>query len=469
MSIFNEKDQILEHIKNHESNLGFNHKVFEILEGDLVKHVSISLREQLSDRSYNSAMERVAPINLFRKVVNKLSTLYVDDPTRKTENKNDQELIDDYSFEISVNTFMEDLQKATNAYKWSTIELYEDNGVKTRVIPSHQFLPYGNDPKNPLKVTAVIKFMGEMKKIPNGRVREKTINVYWVYTADEFMAIDSDGELIQEHMADNGGINPYGVLPFIFVSKSRYLLVPMPDKDDIKMSILYPVLLTDLNFAAKYLAHSVFYGIDIDSENLHLSPDAVWIFKSDAEGKKPEIGTIKPDVSIRDVLDLAKEQIAGWLDTKNIKVGSIGKLDGENAASGISKMVDEADTTMERKSQAKYFKQVELQFWRVLAKMHNELVKAKRIRNMKTFSDPEALYVEINYKEQKPVMTRKEKIEELKLERDAGFRSTKSAIEELNPDADVEQMMAEIDEEGTVYVGKELDIQNDQDQQKVQQ
>lgn len=467
MSIFNEKDQILEHIKIHESELGFNETIFEILEGDLLQHVAESLKQQLSENSYQSAMERVAPINLFRKINDKVSSLYTEDPMRRTELESDQELVDEYTEEVSVNTFMEDLNKAYNAYKWSVIELYEDEGLKPRVLPSHQFLPYGNDPKNPLKVTAIIKFMGEMVKEPevSGLKRRKTCKKYWVYSADEFMAIDSDGKLVEEDMVETEGINPYGVLPFVFVSKSRYLLVPKPDKDDLKLSILFPVLLTDLNFAAKFLAHSIFYGIDIDSDNLKLSPDAVWIFKSDEEGKKPEIGTIKPEVSIQDVLTLAKEQIAAWLDTKNIKAGNVGDVSAGSAASGIAKIIDESDTSRERKKQEKFFKQVELQFWRVLATMHNELVKAKRIKNMKSFSEPKDLVVNVKYVEQKPLQSRLDVITELKTERDAGFVSTETAIKQLNPDMtdeEIELEMERIDGERTVTIPEEPEEEEDE-------
>jgi len=457
MSIFNQRKEFIEYISSHSYETGFNETIFEILEGNLLKYVAESLREQLSPDSYATAMERVAPINVFKKANEKLSTLYVEDPVRKTELESDQELVDSYTMEGSINTFMEDLNKGFNAYKWSVIELYENNnnGVEQRVLPSHQFLPYSDDKKNPLHITAIIKFMGEYKKVPAGRVREKTVRRYWIYTATEFMAIDSDGELIPEDMAESEGINPYGVIPFIFVSKSRYLLVPMPDEDDLKMSILFPVLLTDLNFAAKFLAHSIFYGIDIDADNLKLSPDAVWIFKSDADGKKPEIGTIKPEVSIEEVVGLAKEQIEAWLDTKNIKAGTAGKVGSSNMASGLSKIVDEADTSVARKSQEKFFKKVELEFWKTLSTMHNKLIEARMITNKKAFSETSDLVVSVTYQEQLPIVSRSAQIAELKLENEAGFKSKQTAIKQLNPELtpeEIEEEIVLIDEERTITI-----------------
>ena len=446
MTLLEQKKEILEHISNHQSEIGFNETIFEILEGDLLKHVAESLQKQLSPDSYESAMERVAPINLFKKQVDKLSTVYVDEPKRtaSTESGSDQDLVDEYTELIEVNSFMEDLNRAVNSYKWSTIELYEDEGIKARVLPSHLFLPFGNDDKSPTKVSAIIKFMGEFKKVPKGKIREKTLRRYWITSATEFLSIDSDGDVIEEDMVENEGVNEYGVLPYVFISKSRYLLVPKPDKDDLKMSILFPVLITDLNFAAKMLAHSVFYGIDIDAENLKMSPDAVWLFKSDVDGKKPEIGTITPSVSIQDVLLLAKEQIAAWLETKNIKVGSLGSADGANFASGVSKLIDESDTTVERKRQVKMFKKVELSFWEILSTMHNTLVEHGRITGMKIFSNPKELKIKVVHAEQRPLLSRKEKVEELKLERDAGFKSTETSIKELNPAMTEEQIAEEV-------------------------
>jgi hypothetical protein len=337
----------------------------------------------------------------------------------------------------------------------------DDNEIRNRVLPSHQFLPYSTNKKNPLNVTAIIKFMGEMKKKPEGKQRAKTVQKYWIYTAEEFIAMDSDGELVMEDMIDNDGINEFGILPFVFVSKSRYLLVPTPDKDDLRMSILFPVLLTDLNFAAKFLAHSVFYGIDVDADQMQLSPDAVWIFKSDAEGKKPEVGTITPQVSITDVLTLAKEQLASWLDTKNVKVGNVGNLNGDSASSGIAKVIDEADTTAERKRQAKLFKKVEREYWRILATMHNRLLEAGVIRGRKKFSDPENINVQITYQEQRPIMSRLDKINELKEENQAGFKSKETAIKELNPDMGDDAIAEEIERmnnEETTFIDMDENI-----------
>lgn len=458
MSIFKQIDEIIAHIDKNMGSTSFNEDIFEILEGNLIEQVRESLKDQLSGDSFKVAMERVAPINVFRKVVDKRSTLYTDDVVRKTEKEQDQDLISHYETEEDINSYFQDANKGFNAYKYTTMELFiDDRKLQTRVLPSHFFLPYSDSKVNTLKVTAMIKFMGEhRKKIQNGK--EVTVKKYWVYSATEFMAIDSDGELILEDMAINEGVNNFGVIPFVFISKSRYLLVPMPDKDDRAMSILIPVLLTDLNFAAKYMAHTIFYGVDLDSQNLKLSPDAFWNFKSDQDGKSPEIGTIKPEVSIDEILALISNELSAWLDTKNIKTGSMGAA--TDNASGIAKIIDEADTTIDRKQQIGIFKQAEKFYWRTLASMHNTAVANKLIDNTALFSDPETLKVATTYSDQKIIETRVDKVVRLKTEVEAGFRAKKVAMKELNPTMTEEEIEEEIDlinEEGVIEIVEPMD------------
>ena len=463
-SIFKQKDEILAHIKKNSGTIGFNEDMFEILEGDLITKVGASLKAQLSPDSFVSAMERAAPINIFKKTVDKRSTLYTDDVKRNTADETNLDLIAFYEESEDIDSYFEDANKGFNAYKFTTIELFVDEErLQSRVLPSHFFLPYSDNKANPLKVTAMIKFMGRVKK-KDKRGRAITVDKYWVYSDEEFMSIGSDSELFEEDMIDNDGINPYGVIPFVFISKSRYLLVPIPDKDDRAMAILVPVLLTDLNFAAKYMAHSIFFGVDLDSDNLKLSPDAFWSFKSDLDGKAPEVGTIQPSVDLDGVLKLIGEELSIWLDTKNLKTSSVGQASG-GSASGIAKIIDEADTTMDRKQQIGSFRQAEKAYWRVLGRMHNVSVENGTIKNTALFNNPDSFIVKVDYSEQRVMESRMDKVTRLTQEILAGLASKKRAMKELNPrmsEGEILQEMQEIDLERTLVINdEELDIGND--------
>jgi len=69
-------DGILKYIKGQNVPIEFNKKLFEISEGNLLKYVAETLSRQLSADSAKIAIERAAPINVWNKIIKKLSTLY---------------------------------------------------------------------------------------------------------------------------------------------------------------------------------------------------------------------------------------------------------------------------------------------------------------------------------------------------------------------------------------------------------
>ncbi|NIT59750.1 MAG: hypothetical protein GWN00_27065, partial [Aliifodinibius sp.] len=52
--------------------------------------------------------------------------------------------------------------------------------------------------------------------------------VYHVYTDDEFMIMNSKGEVIQSEMErlEQDGSNPFGEVPFVYVNNSENLVMP---------------------------------------------------------------------------------------------------------------------------------------------------------------------------------------------------------------------------------------------------
>lgn len=447
-------------IEANKDKLDYNERIFDILEGDLMSELVKSLKIQLSDGASSIAIQRAAPINVLKKIISKLSRLYTEPPKRETSNPVNQELINEYSAK-GVNQSFQAANEAVNSYKWTTLELYFDTDsqlLKSRVVPSHMFVPFGLDPVEPLRVTGIIKMMGSIK---DDSGVEK--NRFWIYTDDQFFSIDQNGALIKEDMTDEFGevdsVNQYGVNPFEYISTSNYLLVPKPDTDTLQMTLLLPVLLTDMNFGSMFLAMPILYGIDVDASNMKMSPNHFWNLAStineNGQPSKPEVGVIRAEPDLNAMMESAINQLSLWLDSRNIKPGTIGKLTAENFASGVSKIISEMDTVEFRKSQMPIFKKSEQSFWIRLAKMHNRLVEAGLISNKPMFVDPDNMVVNVTYPELPILQSREEKIRELKSEVDAGFTSRRRAIRSLNPDAEdgfEDDLMLEIDNERTVYI-----------------
>jgi hypothetical protein len=137
-----------------------------------------------------------------------------------------------------------------------------------------------------------------------------------------------------------------------------------------------------------------------------------------------------------------------WLETRNIKTSSTGVFSVDTAASGISKLIDESDASAEIQRQSLIFTGAERAFWRLLGVLHNWGAKQSLLKEKRLFS--EGFQVSIKHGEIKPFISEKERIEQIKLKKDAGLISRKMAVSQANPeltDDQVNQLIEEMKQE----------------------
>jgi hypothetical protein len=444
--------EFVDYINSRAAYTEHNEKLFMINEGDLLTYVMASLKDQFKDsQSFDQVKHRVAPINVLKRIVQKLSKIYMPPPLRTIENGTaaDTELLAWFEDELKVNQKMNTANEFFNLFKSTLIEPYVYDGEPhLRIIPSNQFLVYSNNTVETTKPTHVITTNG-YKMNAQGLMKP----TYRIYSDEEFVLIDSDGKVLGDEMTrlkNPMGINLYGKLPFVYVNRSQNLLMPVQDTDSLKLTTLIPILLSDLNYAVMFQAFSIIYGIDLDDESLKMAPNAFWRLKSLGDGeKKPEIGSIKPQVDIQAVLELIQSQFVFWLNTIGIKPGSIGSLGKDNFASGISKIVDEMDTFEVRQSQVEYFKNAEEDLWCLLFEtMQPYWISTGAIEQTGMLSMNAEVCIE--FAPQEPMADRAGLVDTLQKEVAAGFNSRWNAIKTLNPrftDAQVQALIDEIDEE----------------------
>lgn len=453
MALKDQVPDILAYIRDHQERLTVNNTLFEVYEGALIKYVEKSLQTQLSAQPYMDAKERIPGINIIRKVVNKLSRIYLEPPMRVPVDPEDKEILDYYTNSMHLNSFMHDSNVFFNLCKNSALEPFiEDGEPKIRVIPSHQFLVMSDDIVNPTRPTVFIKCMGQRYTSTfspdTNQETTQLVNVYWLYTDTEFLAIDETGAVQEEDMQGTEGVNPYGKIPFIYVNRSRYQLMPNPDTDMLRMGILIPILLADINFAAKYQTFSIVYGIDLDVENLNFGPNALWNFKSDAQGIKPEVGTIKPSADLIEMIQSIQNQLGMWFETRDLKATTVGNVQVENAASGIALLIQNLDTSEDRKVQTRYFQAAEQDLWTLLAKnMHPYWVEAGLIDYPGAWMDDKVI---VKFPEIRPLKTEQELITNVVMKLGEGLVSRRQALQEVYPDfteVQIDSLIKEIDKD----------------------
>jgi hypothetical protein len=234
--------------------------------------------------------------------------------------------------------------------------------------------------------------------------------------------------------------------------------MPEPDMDTFENTLLIPKLLADLNYATQFQSHSIMYGVDLEIQKASGAPDAFWNLSSrDGEKSSPQIGVLSPSVDTEKVLALISFTVSQWLESRGIKPGSVGKLD--QSASGISKIVDESNTTQVVQENRLILQQAEVRLWTLIAVIHNTLLGSEDFIAVKGLSDN--LEVSVSFPEQKPIVDPAEKRNDLKFKLDNGLISKSMALKQANPDLTEEELtalQAEIDSESEAQHAKDVQM-----------
>jgi hypothetical protein len=465
------RKEIAGFIRNERSRLEYQAEIFEIMEGNVKGLLEDRMLEDLGPKSFQAASTRQAPINVFRKIVDKLTKIYDNPVIRTVEGGTDQDekLLAWYEEVLNVNRKFGKNNENYNAYLYGLLQIGlmdPKPGSLTRVpfirsIPNHQFLIYNTSRTDPTMPDVIIVCMGK-RKDSKGEIQ----HIYYVYTSEMFVIIDQSGDIISDMMNDRemDGINPYGVTPFAYANGSQDCVMPSIQTDNKDMTLLIPLLLTDLNYAVKFQAFSVFVGIDIDDKQVEFSPNSILLFQTKPGGEKPSFDVVKPTIDISETLSLASSQMSLWLSSKGIRPGQIGQIGVDQLSSGISKMIEESDTFDSIKKQIVIYEEFEKVFWEKLLKdIHPQWVAAGVVEN-KTIFTPSARVV-TKFTKPVPMQTRGDLVKDLEAEVLAGFTSKKRAIEILNSEltsAEIEDLMSDIEDETPKITGVMKDGPNNQ-------
>jgi len=363
-----------------------NEDMLDIFEGNLLPYVEKLMEETLDQRYFKLIKHRVLPINFTQKVVGKLAKSYGEDPLRKCD---EQEFVDEYTKVIKTSTKMALAEKYSYLNRGYALKpkLTNKGKIKMDVLPYDKFLVIADDNSDQSTPTVFIEFLGKTKRSKvgkNGKEELIIVECYMAYSDTEIIAFDSDGDKIPELTEALGDRNPIGSIPFVYGNRSVSNIVPKQDTDFLKLSKILPLMLSDINGAIMFQCFTLIYGIDVEFNDATMSPNAIWDLSSKSKSEKTaQIGTLQPTVDSDKALTFFKNILAFWLDSKGIDAGSIMQLDSQEMASGLSKAMDELDTTEARKESISYLMEEEKELYILLAKMNNYWITVKEAKDLK--------------------------------------------------------------------------------------
>ena len=460
--------EIVSHVQLWKANLEFNFRMYKLLEGQIKKEIEDSLRvELISSAGFNRAIMRIPPINILKRTTNKLSKLYVEPPRRKAANDTDLELVMKFSKEACLDVIMDTANKFYNGmYSFALEPHIEGSEHKVRVLSPHQFMVYSDSKTDPSKHTVFIKLLGQrMKHFDNpvttksgyrqdNERRPELVDILGLYSDDEFLVIDTSGD-VRKDIMDEMGItttsNPFGRIPFVYGKKTVTELMPYPNQPGLDFSVLIPKLLTDLNYAAQFASHSITWVKNVAEGGIkEYAPDAIINLGDGDADSSPEIGTLTPTVDVDQQLKLIEFQFNAHLDSLGIKTNASGALSNGRDSSGIAKAIDEGDVSAEKKNQMAYFKKVEQELWSLISDMQRVWTNRRGLEDRRVFSATFKDDFNVEYSEVKPMKSFKQKIEEIQLLRDQKLITKRQALKSLHPewtDKEVDEWIAELDKE----------------------
>jgi len=433
--------EVVEQVNSQENRqrIADDHDRFIVYNGKLKEVIQKAIsREFKKPETIQQLFSRIVPVNITQKIINKLAGLYNSPPVRTGMDKNpaDQELIDLYGKEMKINRNGKLANRYFKLHKHTLWQPYLDQGgvPRLRTMPSQTYTPFSSDMIQPDRPTMIVKhlnFEGDLDK-----------QRFEVWTDEMFVIVNGRGQVDMVKMAelDNiDGVNPFGRLPFVYVSDDTDgNLIPISDDDLISMQVVICVLLTDLAFASKYQLWSVIAlkGANTN-QNIDWNPNSIVKLPPGVE-----IEAIKPKLDTVEALQFIESLISLLLTTKNLSVGDVSTdLTVGRAASGVAKLIDQSETTEDRLDQEQVFRDSETELWDLFA--HTMLpvwVESGAINPdfVGNFSDEFELSV--RYADPKPVVSDAEVVDVEIKKLNEGLTTRELALREIYPEFDSDEV-----------------------------
>ena len=418
-----------------------DYKKFLMFNGQTKEIVLEAMKQDFKKpETIKELQSRIISINILGKIITKQAGVYVEAPDRQVvdENTRDQMLLESYVEAMELNQRMKESNKYFKLFKRNLMELYVDEKGKPRVrsLPRHTYEVFSHSKISPNTPDTFVKILVDDYD------SEKIVMAVW--TDESFAIVNGKGQIDVRAMIELENpelTNDYGIAPFIYSNECSYAVDPIQDDDLTQCCLSILILLTDLCYAQKYNSWGILYSVG-DIGDVPVNPNSMINLQFGPEGEVPSINTVKPDVDTEKVVMLIKTILAMLLSTKNLSTTTVrSDIDASDVASGISKMLDSAESIEDKKDQQAYFNKAEYDLWTMLS---NYLVPVWRKQNklapkynMEFSRDME---VSIGFQEPKVMVTDREKVELAKMRLDADLSTLEQELTYIYPQKNAEQI-----------------------------
>lgn len=453
-----ESKQIAEIVSSPENKerISRERKRYNVYHGGLRDYIKDAIYSEFKRKgTVEQLVNRIVPLNITQKIINRLAKVYLTQPQRSPmdELPSDEDAIDLLNPALELSTNMLDANRYFKLSKHFCLEPYAHRGApRLRVLAAHNYTPASNDVVDSTFPTHIVKHLRW------GTHDKNALHVVW--SDDEHYLMNGLGDKLL--MPENPeGKNPYGVNPLIYVRSQKDSLIPIEDDDLIYMQMAICLLLTDMNFASKFKLWNLIYIIGLKSQLVDFNPNQILFLPKDKDGESPEVGTIESRFDSDAMLRQVQGLVSMLLSTKQLKAQEMQAVTIQNAASGIAKMLDTAESTEDKVEQQNYFVEAEKKLFEVLKKQlpvwdEQGLLEGK----FKALRLSDDFILQTRFPMPKAIQSEKETVETEKSKLEAGFTTHDRSLAVVNSDLtpqELEELKIQIEKESKVKQQKQAD------------
>lgn len=470
-------------------------------------------RERLQEQTLALMQNRSANISIGRKIVDKLARCYVGGVERKVVDdkgevvKEEQDKYDSLTKMIEANQKMKKSDRYRQLYKNAALQLVPERSfrestdekkkfsVRLKVRPPFEYDVIEDSVNNEVpRVFILSDFTDDTLRhsraatLPSSGLRSRILDSTGerFSVRDAFLGGDNMDQTIADSPADRGAgkkeyiwwsdayhfttnekgeilqdlspedfANPIGRLPFINVAEDQEGNFWAQGGDDlIDGSILVNVMLTDYISIANIQGYGqmVIKGLNLP-DNIEGGPHKAIQLKVQDPEDPADVYFANANSPLESLAQMIFQYVAFMLSSNNLSVTTIsGDINVNNFASGISRMIENAEAIMAIEDKQKMFQDAERKLHEILVAWQNYLFdkgeleeKYEKIGKLK-----EDLNVRVKFMDPKPVITEQEKLNNLKIRKELGLNELFELVMIDNPDLnedDAKEKVARLVEE----------------------
>jgi hypothetical protein len=431
-------------------------------------------------------MRKIFSINLTKRIVDEMSSIYNVAPNRNFASLSQRELTDNEQSQVQalyeecqVNVALRQSNRYYNLHDQCAIMVVPDmkGGIRVRAIPPlhYDVIPQFDDQETAwayvlnvwdydlnktardegLERTQLNRYRSRddlNQAIADDDDRKAMQERYIVWTADAHFTMNGKGDIVGEPVE-----NPIGRLPFIDVATEKdFQFFVRRGTSVVDFGLDYGLLLSDMSNIIRLQSYSQAIVSSVKQpQDMTIGPDKViWLPKDpNNPDNKAEFEFASPSPDLSGSQDFLEMTLRLFLSTKGVDPGTVsGKGESKSFSSGVERLLAMLDKFEATRSDFDVFKGVEMELFDLLKSWSNAFQtvtgEGQLMPTLKNGTLGEDLFLDVQFNQPMAVQTQVEKEDSVIKLLDQGLLSRKEAIMELREVSEetAEQILIEIDE-----------------------